>query len=210
VNNQVLRLKKTSKKRAGSSKDKDGHRIVEDYKLLDGAVSIIRTTKSGSFWSMSCWLRQEGKCFRKSLRTKNKEEAIQLAREEYFKIQGNIRAGNKIYSITARELVDAFVKYKADQAKSGFITDGRVITIRISLNKWFLNFVGENKKLDKISRNDFEGYYVWRRQKSSDVRNATLINERALISSLFKYGVLRGHSASQSVSSCSAGPFCRL
>lgn len=193
MGDEVLKTRKSSKKAVVSSKNKNAHSIVEDYKLLDGAVSILRTTKSGNFWQMSCWLREEGKCFRKSLRTKDKEQAVQLAREEYFKIQGNIRAGNKIYSSTTRELVDEFVKHKADEAKSGLITEGRVITIRISLNRWFLKFIGENKKLDKISRHDFESYFVWRRQQASDVRNATLINERALISSLFKYGIAHGH-----------------
>lgn len=192
MNNQVKKRRKTAQVRVKSKKNSETHRIVEDYELLDGAAKILRTTKSGNFWQLSCWLREEGKCFRKSLRTRNKEEALQLAREEYFKIQGNIRAGNKIYSSTARELVDAFIKHKESEANSGLITHGRVSTIKVSLNKWLLSFVGENKKLDKITRHDFANYYVWRRQKASDVRNATLINERALISSLFKYGISHG------------------
>lgn len=192
VNNKVSKSKKCAQARVKSAKKDDTHHIVEDYEILDGAAKIIRTTKSGKFWSMSCWLREEGKCYRKSLRTKNKEEAMELAREQYFQLKANVRAGIKIYSITAKELVEKFVEHKEDEAKSGIISEGRATAIRISLNKWFISFVGTNTKLDKISRHDFENYYIWRRQKAENVRNATLINERALISSLFKFGIQRG------------------
>lgn len=107
-------------------------------------------------------------------------------------MQGDIRAGNRVFSKTAKELVDEFVKHKTAEANSGLITHGRVSTIKISLNKWFLNYIEHNKKLNVISREAFNEYYVWRRQKASDVRNATLINERALISSLYKYGISKG------------------
>ena len=93
MNNQDQEAQKTSKKRGKSTKSKDTHRIVKHYELLDGAVKIIRTTKSGQFWSMSCWLKDEGKCYRRSLRTKNTEEAKELARDQFFKLQGDIRAG---------------------------------------------------------------------------------------------------------------------
>jgi integrase len=192
VNNQAQKARKTSRTRGKSTKTKDTHRIAERYEILDGAVDIIRTTKSGQFWSMSCWLKNEGKCYRRSLRTKNLEEAKELAREMYFRLQGDIRAGNRIFTVTAKEFVDAFIKHKADEANAGLITHGRVQTIKTSLNKWFLKFVGEKTTLEKISRHRFEEYYVWRRQQAEDVRNATLINERALISSLFKYGISRG------------------
>lgn len=192
VNNQGQKASISSKERAKPGKSKDPHKIAERYEVLDGAVTVIRTTKSGQFWSMSCWLKDENKCYRRSLRTKNLEEAKELARDQYFKLQGDIRAGNRIFSKTAQELVDEFVKHKTAEANSGLITHGRVTTIRISLNKWFLNYIGHNKKLNTISREAFNEYYVWRRSKASDVRNATLINERALISSLYKFGISRG------------------
>ncbi|MCE7887742.1 MAG: hypothetical protein DYH13_09630 [Alphaproteobacteria bacterium PRO2] len=192
MNNRSQIAQKTSKKRSKSAKTKDSHRIVESYELLDGAVTVIRTTKSGRFWSMSCWLREEGKAYRRSLRTKNLEEAKELARDQYFKLKADIQYGNRIFSKTAEELVKDFIKYKSDEAKSGLITQGRVSTITTSLNRWFLTYVGKKKKLDTLNRHSFEEYYVWRRQKASDVRNATLINERALISSLYKYGISRG------------------
>ena len=54
------------------------------------------------------------------------------------------------FSITAKELVADFIKFKTNEAKSHLITEGRVSTITTSLNKWFLQFVGENTKLEKL------------------------------------------------------------
>lgn len=193
MNNKASQALKSSAKRKKQRKKADSHSMTDRYKILDERITVFRTTKSGLYWSMSCWLKEEGKAYRRSLRTKNKDEATELATDQYFKLLANIQSGNKIFAITAKELVADFIKFKANEAKSHIITEGRVSTITTSLNKWFLQFVGENTKLDKINRHDFEEYYVWRRQKASDVRNATLINERALISSLFKWGIARGY-----------------
>lgn len=186
-------MSNSPEKSSSSKKTKDSHSITESYEILDGAVKVLRTTKSGNFWSMSCWLREEGKCYRKSLRTKNLEEAKEFARERYFELKADIKAGNAIYSKTAQELVDEFIQHKTNEANANIITHERVNTIKICLNKWFLNFVGKTTKLDKINRNDFETYFVWRRNKAMDVRDVTLVNERAMISSLFKFGINKGY-----------------
>lgn len=85
-----------SKKNKAKSKTKDdGHRITESYEILDGAAQVIRTTKSGKFWSISCWLREEKKCFRRSLHTKDLDEAKELARDKYFDLRASIKSGNR-------------------------------------------------------------------------------------------------------------------
>ncbi|MCB9988117.1 MAG: hypothetical protein H6868_02145 [Rhodospirillales bacterium] len=193
MNNQSPEPQKQPAKRTKRKKKDNSHRIVDECEILDGEVKLIRTTKSGQFWSMSCWLREEGKCYRRSMRTRNLDEAKELAREKYFQLKADIRSGNRIFTKTAEELVQDFIKYKTEEAKAEMITFGRVQTITISLNRWFLKFVGPTKKVDKITRHDFKDYYIWRRKQAPEVRNATLTNERALISSLFKYGVSHGY-----------------
>lgn len=192
MNNSDSKTKKSTVKRKKQAGKDNSHRIVDECEILDGEVKLIRTTKSGQFWSMSCWLRKEGKCYRRSMRTRNLEEAKELARNQYFLLQADIRSGNSVFSKTAEELVNDFVKYKTGEADADIITHGRVKTIKTSL-LWFLKYVGHKKKIDKITRHDFEGYYVWRRKLASQVRNATLVNERALISSLFKFGISHGY-----------------
>jgi len=172
---------------------KTPHKLTEKHPILDGAAKVVRTTKSGGFWSLSYWITEESKYLRKSLHTRNLEEAKELGREKYFEIKADIKSGNKIFSKTAEQLVNDFIKHKKDEADAEIITHERVETIRISLNKWFLKYVGHKKRLEKITRNDFKTYFVWRRKQAPSVKNATLTNERALISSLFKYGIENGY-----------------
>ena len=155
MNDKNLKTSTPTKRRTKPKKKIDSHRIVDECEILDGAVKLIRTTKSGQFWSMSCWLREEGKCFRRSMRTRNLDEAKELARDKYFELKSDIRSGHRIFSKTAEELVNDFVKYKQDEAYTGIITEGRVQTIKISLNRWLLKYIGHKQKLEKISRHDF-------------------------------------------------------
>lgn len=193
MNNQSLKTSKRPASRKKTTKKDNSHKIVDEFEILDGEVKLIRTTKSGQFWTMSCWLREEKKCYRRSLRTKNRDEAAELAREKFFQLKYDIKHGNRIFTKTAEELVQDFIRHKTSEADGGLITTGRVETITISLNRWFLRHVGPSKKIDKITRHDFKDYYAWRRKQSPEVRNSTLINERALISSLFKYGLSHGY-----------------
>lgn len=178
VNNQSLSTQKSAVSRKKRTKAKDSHRIVDEVEMLDGELKLVRTTKSGQFWSMSFWLREEGKCYRRSLRTRNLDEAKQLAFDKYIQIKADIKLGNRVFTKTAEELVQDFIKHKTDEAKAGLITEGRVQTITISLNRWFLKYVGQNKKLDKITRHDFKEYYSWRRKQApNSVSDLKLINQ---------------------------------
>ena len=112
VNNADSKTKKSTVKRKKQAKKSNAHCIVEECEILDGDVKLIRTTKSGKYWSMSCWLREEGKCYRKSMFTRYLDDAKALAKDQYYKIKADIRAGNQIYSKTAEELVNDFVKFK--------------------------------------------------------------------------------------------------
>lgn len=134
MNNADQDSKKSSVKRKKQTKKNDSHSIVEEHAILDGEVKLIRTTKSGNFWSMSCWLREEGKCYRRSMRTRNLDEAKELARNQYFKLKADINSGNKIFSKTAEEFVQDFIDFKTKEANAGIISHGRVQTITTSLS----------------------------------------------------------------------------
>ena len=52
-----------------------GTYVTEAHEVLEGMVKVFRTIHSGPVWQMSCWVREEQRYFRKSLRTKLLEEA---------------------------------------------------------------------------------------------------------------------------------------
>ncbi len=85
------------------------HYVTDSHDVLEGMVKVFRTIHSGKVWQMSCWVWEEQRYFRKSLRTTLLDEAKQLAIEEYINLKARIRNGEAIFSKTAEELVDAYL-----------------------------------------------------------------------------------------------------
>ena len=48
---------------------------TEEHDICDGEVKLLRTKQSGKVWQMRCWIKPEKRHFKKSLRTKDFEEA---------------------------------------------------------------------------------------------------------------------------------------
>ena len=177
----------------GRPKKYTKHYVTEEYPILDGDAKIIRTNVSGGYWSLSCWLKSEGKMLRRALGTRSFDKAIELGRNKYYEIMGDIRAGNRIFSKTTVQLVDEFLEHKLSEANAGMITHGRVGTIRTVLNKWFLSYIGKNTNLEKLKQDDFQRYYIWRRERSPKVKNCTLGTEKSAIISVFNFGIQKGY-----------------
>ena len=89
--NQGKTKEKTKQPSDKTKKKTEGHFIVQSHEILDGAVKVSRASKSGQFWSIAYRIKSESKYFRQSLRTKNLEEAKELARNKYFQLMGDKR-----------------------------------------------------------------------------------------------------------------------
>jgi hypothetical protein len=92
---------------------------------------------------MSCWVREQQRYYRKSLRTKDLGEAKQLATEEYVEVKARLRNGEMVFSKTARALVDEYLAEEAKRVRpqgrhQGGISQGRLDLIRSVLNRHFL------------------------------------------------------------------------
>ena len=165
---------------------------TEEHDICDGAVKILRTKQSGQVYQMRCWISQEKKYIKKSLRTKNLEDAKDKGRQLYYSMMGKIDSGQKLFSITAKELVEKYLGMQQDRVDGGFITKGRQITIRTQC-KHFLDFVGEDRKLDNITRERYKDYYLFRRRKHPNVQDVTLVNERATLGHMYKFALEKGY-----------------
>ena len=164
---------------------------VDEHDICDGAVKLLRTKQSGDVWQMRCWITEEKKYIKKSLRTKDLETAKEKGRTLYYTMMGKINAGQKLFTITAKELVEKYLQMQQDRADGGFITQARYNTIRTQLVH-FVNFVGENRKLDTITKERYKDYYIFRRKVAPKVQDVTLINERATIGHMYKYALEKG------------------
>ena len=56
--------------------------------ICDGEVTLLRTKKAGQVWQMRCWIPKEKRHFKKSLRTKELEQAKSKGRQLYYSMKG--------------------------------------------------------------------------------------------------------------------------
>ena len=64
---------------------------------------------------MRCWISAEKKHFKKSLRTKNLEDAKDKARKQYYAMMGKVEAGMRVFSITAGEIAVSYTHLRAHE-----------------------------------------------------------------------------------------------
>lgn len=165
---------------------------TEEHDICDGAVKLIRTKQSGSVWQLRCWIHAEKKYVKKSLRTKDLDTAKTKGRELYYTMMGQISAGQKLFTITASQLVEKYLEHQQDRVDGGFITKGRYTTIRTQMTH-FVGFVGADRKLDTINREKYKDYYLYRRKHHPKVQDVTLINERATLGHMYKFALEKGY-----------------
>ena len=104
--------------------------LTQEVDICDGEVKLVRTKQSNQIWQVRIWVRGEGRYYRKSLRTRDLEQAKEKAKSIYYKMMGQVESGKKIFSISAQELVDSYTKHQQQRVDGGFITAGRLTTIK--------------------------------------------------------------------------------
>ena len=165
---------------------------TDEVLICDGAVKLHRTRQSNKIWQLRGWVREENRYFKKSLRTRELEEAKEKARKLYYQMMGQIEVGHRIFSITMGLCIEKYLEHQQQRVDGGFITQGRCTTIATQM-KHLADFVGANTKLDNIQRQKYKDYYSYRKKTHPEVKNVTLINERATIGNLYKWALERGY-----------------
>lgn len=131
------------------------------------------------------WLEKEGKYARESLRTRNRDTAIDKAKKLYIDIKANEQAGQTYFSKTTKQGVEEYLKQRALDVDAGLIVKGRYGTIKTHLEHW-LNFIGRDVKLKELERTDCENYFYSRSKtkKGIGVSQSTIANEQSTINAL--------------------------
>lgn len=174
---------------SGSKSDraaKTQKRISAQHKVLDGLATILRTKASGDVWQLQMYVQEEQRYYRKSLKTRDLDSALEMAREIGAELIGKRRAGIKIFGMSLRQLVDEWVEYKRSEVALGImagITAERLITIRSQL-KHLLEYKGADTKCSELGRDSLFEYRMWRRTQKSNVSDVTIRNEQATINAL--------------------------
>ncbi len=144
-------------------------------------------SKRGDYWHFRLWLEKEKKYVRRSLKTRKRHIAVELAKEMYLEMYANIKQGKSFYSITCEQAAEKYLEARLKDYEVGQISLSRYRTIRTHLKTWN-EFIGKKKKLRELKRKDCENYYEWRHDRTDGkVSLITIDNEQMTINSMMKW-----------------------
>ncbi|MGA1560240.1 MAG: site-specific integrase, partial [bacterium] len=112
-------------------------------------------SKRGDYWHFRLWLEKEKKYVRRSLKTRKRHIAVELAKEMYLEIYANVKQGKSYYSITCEQAVERWMKMRLKDYEVGQISYGRYATMKSHLKTW-KEFIGAKKRLKDLTRKDCE------------------------------------------------------
>ncbi len=167
--------------------------VTEEHDILNQRGKILRVRASGDVWQLRVWVQGERRYFRKSLKTRDFQTAVQLAEEIVLRTLSDVASGRKIFGITIGELVQEYLKWRQEDVEVGGITAGRLVTIRSQL-KHFVAFKNGSLKLAELSRESLYDYANWRKKERAGVRDVTIQNEQATINHMMRMAYRRGYS----------------
>ena len=141
----------------------------------------------GETWYYRCWLQNENKYARKSLRTKSREMAIERGKQQHHQLMADVERGQIFFAIDVKEAIGKYLEDKKtevigdsieERGTQGGIVIGRYTTINTHL-RHFLEYIGKDTKVTSLREFDLDGYVKVRRNKG--VADVTIRNEVATI-----------------------------
>ncbi len=163
----------------------------DEIPIYDEAVVHLR----GEYWQMRMWLNNERKYARFSLKTRNRDTAIDKAKKYYHELISQQLAGKRYFSLTVKQGVEMYTDERAKDVEAGLIVIGRLGTTKTHLSHW-LDFIGRDTKLKELERTDCENYYYNRTKtkKKISISQTTVMNEQSTINAMIAWLYKRGET----------------
>mgnify|MGYP001191215414 CR=1 FL=1 len=145
---------------------------------------------------------------RKSLRTPNRDDAIELANELFINVKVDLKSGNSIIPVPVEDVVEKFLLYKKslirgkwESKKEGgrkSITNERYILIAGKLRNYLTGFLGKKTDARSIPYKKWNGWEMWRkdnnkRKEMGNPKASTIQNEMGLIRECWSWGMTEGY-----------------
>ena len=179
-------------------KTKNNKYFTDNIPIMDGMAYIHKTPRSGGVWQMRMWVKEEDRHVRKSLRTKDLDEALQLAKYEVAQILGMTTSGKKLFGLDFGIAAKEWLETQKDRVSTKKITQGRYQTLKTQVNRHIIPYVqekiGKRTKIGTLSYNSFYDFAQYRRKKNPEVEEVTIRNEHTTIGSLMKWAFRKGHT----------------
>ena len=126
----------------------------------DKSAWIMKIPQSTS-WYFRMWILDEKRQYRKSLRTKDQDEAMRLGMEEHANIIGMTKSGKKLFGMFFRNAAEECLDVQGERHNTGLIVKERLSTLKTQVRRHIIPYV---------------------RPQSSDLRNtATALRSAAVI-----------------------------
>lgn len=166
-------------------------RMTDITDILDGLVRIYRTPRSGDVWQMRMYVQSEQKYVRKSLKTRDKRVALELAKDEGLIVLSKVRNGEKVFSITAGELQKLYLAHITEQVTGNQISEGRARNIKSFTNR-YVEFLGNNETIQNIPERKFIEYRQFRQKQVPTIKLTVIVNESITIKQMYRWAVAEG------------------
>ena len=169
---------------------------VEQHEIVMGKLRGVvylphPKNQNGGNWYFRHWVSSEQKQIKKSLRTTDKETALQLGEDELLGIVTKQRQGHKVFGLSVSELCEEWLSHKEQEVQTNRIKWSRYETLRTQVRRWivpYLNSVVPNQKISNISKNTGVEYGMYRRQRTNNkVDDVTIRNEYTTVNAIIKY-----------------------
>jgi hypothetical protein len=123
-----------------------------------GGKATIKQNKFG-MWQFRMWVRAEKRYVEKTLGTKIKTNAIELAETMYLRLSADIDKGRTLFSPTVSQAVKRYESEREKDVRVVNITEGRLKTIKSHLAH-FVEYVGEKEKIGNLGINTLVKYEI--------------------------------------------------
>lgn len=164
-----------------------GKSLTFHQSLYDGESHIYKIKSRGDVYQFRMWIKNEGKDYRKSLRTTQYDEAFEKAKELTKDIMAHGLSEKQVFSITVEELVERYLEYRKNDIDSATgITRKRWMTLSSQL-KYFVILCGAETKLNELTHDMLYEYSNMRNEvKKGEM--ATIRTEKSTINHCIQYG----------------------
>ena len=167
--------------------------ITAKHPIYGGKAQVLRFRHCGEAWYFRMWIPTEKKFVQHSLKTKDYQLASEKAEKDFIGFQAKVQQGEKIFSLSASELVDEFLRHLKERfVDTDQLSVGRYSNVRIHL-KHYLDFIGRDEPVQNIKRDRFRDYVMFRRKENRDMNLGTIRNEQITIRSMYKWALELEH-----------------
>jgi len=161
-----------------------------------------------SSWFFRVYLKEEDRFYRKSLKTRDRNTAIQRGTDELIALRVKIDSGQRILSLGLGDLVRRFSLHMDEQVDQDQIAirTWQSQRYRIALGCEFLKTIyssGLETKISSIDGEVFQGYLKWRQEhvarKKRTIRRDVVRDELLVIRKMFLFAQKEHLCASKSI-----------